>query len=95
MPRYTYDFYMPGRHEAEILPRLYHQIAPKDYVACPDPATCTECRPKLAKRRAFFQARGQERVKLRAALDAARSLDRQEEAAARRPLPEGWYDAPF
>lgn len=95
MGTHTYLHNLPGRHVAAILPPLVHRITAGEYEQCPAPATCTECAPRLAQRRAFYAATGDKRAELRAALDAAQRLDEQEATAWRQARPEPTPGAPF
>lgn len=67
--------FLPGPRVEAVLPALVHTAASGDFTACPDPAACPQCQPKLAQRRAFYAATGAERTRLQEDLAEAQRLD--------------------
>lgn len=75
MTAYTYQAFLPGPREEEILPALVHRFSSGGFERCYAPENCEECAPKLNRRRAFLQARGKDKERLVVRLAEARRLD--------------------
>lgn len=79
-----YHAFLPGPRVEELLPALVHHLGPASYQECPDPAHCAECAPKLARRRVFDTASGEERALLEERLGEAQRLDASEAVVQNR-----------